>query len=301
MKKIALITPFFLLFACGGEQQAEETLNYTETEYDKQVTEYLADKEWGDEVKRLESGLYVYIEKQGSDEHPKISDFVTIHYTGALLNGEVFDGTSTEPATFPLNGLILGWQEGIPHFGKGGKGKLIIPPDLGYGSQSSGSIPGNSVLVFDIELVDFSDQPSLPKVVKDKDYSDEIKAYLKKHQIKNAQETESGLFVVIDELGNDEHPKLTDYLTLKYEGRLATNDSIFDKNETTFPFPMHQLIPGWQEGIPMFGKGGKGMLIIPPYLGYGDRDIPGIPANSVLVFDVDLQDFSDTPPSQQQF
>lgn len=301
MKKIALIAPLFLLFACGGEEKKEAEKDYVETEYDKQVNEYLADKDWKDKVERLDDGIYIYKEKPGNDEHPTLQDFVTIYYTGKLLNGEVFDGTDSEPATFPLQGLIPGWQEGIPHFGKGGKGKLIIPPDLAYGSQDSGPIPGNSVLVFDIDLVDFSDTPPLPTIVKDKDYSDEIKAYLKKKGIKNAQETESGLFIVTENPGNDEHPELTDYLTLTYEGRLTANDSVFDTQENvTFPFPMHQLIPGWQEGIPHFGKGGKGILIIPPYLGYGDRDIPGIPANSVLVFDVALDDFSDTPPAQPQ-
>ncbi len=301
MKKIALIAPLFLLFACGGEENKEVEKDYVETEYDKKINEYLADKEWKDEVERLDNGMYVYKEIAGSDEHPTLKDFVTIFYTGKLLNGEMFDGTDTEPATFPLQGLIPGWQEGIPMFGKGGKGKLIIPPDLAYGSQDSGPIPGNSVLVFDINLIDFSDVPPMPEIVKDKDYSDEIKAYLKKKGIKNAEETETGLFIVIDEPGNDEHPKLTDFLTLTYEGRLTANDSVFDaKNNVIFPFPMHQLIPGWQEGIPHFGKGGKGTLIIPPYLGYGARDISGIPANSVLVFDINLIDFSDTPPAQPQ-
>jgi FKBP-type peptidyl-prolyl cis-trans isomerase len=298
MRRIALIAPLFLVFACG-----EQKKDYEETEYDKQISKYLEDKEWKDEVERLDNGLYIYKEKEGSNEKPTLEDFVTIHYKGALLNGEVFDGTDKEPATFPLAGLIKGWQEGIPHFGKGGKGKLIIPPSLGYGDQDSGPIPANSVLVFDIELLDFSKTPPAPQIVKDKDYSEEIKAYLKEKGIEKAQVTESGLFIVIEEPGTDEKPKLTDFLTLNYEGKLIANDSIFDGTNgsaITFPFPMHQLIPGWQEGIPYFGKGGKGKLIIPPYLAYGDRDIPGIPANSVLSFDVELIDFSENPPAQPQ-
>ncbi|MGV6860525.1 MAG: FKBP-type peptidyl-prolyl cis-trans isomerase [Putridiphycobacter sp.] len=301
MKKIAFIAPIFFLFACGGNEETKVEKDYVETEYDKQVTEYLADKSWKDEVERLDDGLYIYTEKAGSEEKPSLQDFVTINYKGMLLNGEVFDGTEGQPATFQLNGLIKGWQEGIPHFGKGGKGTLIIPPELGYGVEGSGPIPPKSVLVFEIELLDFSSVPPMPPVVKDADYSEDIKAYMAKNGLKGAEETESGLFIITENAGGEEKPKLTDFLTLKYEGRL-TDGSKFDGtdgNAITFPFPMHQLIPGWQEGIPKFGKGGKGTLIIPPYLGYGDREIEGIPAKSILVFDVELVDFSDTPPPQE--
>jgi FKBP-type peptidyl-prolyl cis-trans isomerase FkpA len=99
------------------------------------------------------SGLYYVIDEPGSSEHPTLQDEITIAYTGSLLNGNIFDSSSS--ATFPLNVLIPGWKEGIPLFGKGGKGLLIIPSHLGYGSQVLSGIPANSVLVFDIHLIDF--------------------------------------------------------------------------------------------------------------------------------------------------
>jgi FKBP-type peptidyl-prolyl cis-trans isomerase FkpA len=80
---------------------------------------------------------------------------VTIFYHGFLLDGTEFDGTGEEPATFRLDQLIVGWQIGIPMFGKGGKGKLIIPPGLAYGPNDNGQIPGNSTLMFEIELIDW--------------------------------------------------------------------------------------------------------------------------------------------------
>ncbi len=92
----------------------------------------------------------------GAEVQP--GDTVTIHYTGALnSDGSIFDSSVSrgEPATFPLDNLIAGWQEGIPGMKVGGKRRLFIPAELGYGEAGSGSnIPPNSDLIFDIELFD---------------------------------------------------------------------------------------------------------------------------------------------------
>ncbi len=82
---------------------------------------------------------------------------VTIHYTGALAEtGEIFDSSQkselAQPVTFPLDRLIEGWQQGIPGMKVGGKRRLYIPYELGYGEQGGGPIPGKADLVFDIEL-----------------------------------------------------------------------------------------------------------------------------------------------------
>jgi FKBP-type peptidyl-prolyl cis-trans isomerase FkpA len=102
------------------------------------------------------SGLHYIIEVSGSGSHPGPSSTVTVNYVGRLLkNEEIFDQTTTGPRTFELQGLIEGWQEGIPLLKKGGKGKFFVPSALGYGPFGSGSIPANAPLIFDIELVDF--------------------------------------------------------------------------------------------------------------------------------------------------
>jgi hypothetical protein len=92
----------------------------------------------------------------GEGEEVQPGDTVTINYTGALASdGTIFDSTvGGEPATFPLGNLIAGWQEGIPGMKVGGVRRLYIPATLGYGEQGSGSsIPPNSDLIFDIELL----------------------------------------------------------------------------------------------------------------------------------------------------
>ena len=103
------------------------------------------------------TGLVYVIREPGSAEKPAIEDDITIFYKGFLTNGQIFDETGTEPRTFPLSRLIAAWQEGIPLVGRGGEITLLAPPDLAYGdSPPSGSgISANSVLVFEIELVDF--------------------------------------------------------------------------------------------------------------------------------------------------
>ena len=99
------------------------------------------------------SGLYYVIDDPGSSEHPTIDDVVTVNYIGFLLNGDIFDDGID--VTFPLNSVIAGWQEGIPLYGKGGRGLLIIPSHLAYGDSPRAGIPANSVLAFEIHLKDF--------------------------------------------------------------------------------------------------------------------------------------------------
>lgn len=114
------------------------------------ILQYLADNNLTAES--TASGLHYIIEEPGSGPKPTINSTVEVTYNGYLLNGDVFDARTT---SFPLANVIAGWQEGIPLFRKGGKGVLFIPSYLGYGSQAQGPIPGSSVLIFDIELLDF--------------------------------------------------------------------------------------------------------------------------------------------------
>lgn len=128
--------------SCGKDQEKKDM---------ELIEEYLAENNL--QAESTESGLYYIIHVPGSNEHPTILDDITFNYAGYLLNGNQFD--AGENVTYPLSALIAGWQEGIPLFGKGGSGRLIIPSHLGYGDQAYPGIPANSVLIFDIELLDF--------------------------------------------------------------------------------------------------------------------------------------------------
>jgi len=105
------------------------------------------------EANKTNSGLHYIITNVGTGSNPTLASNVTVQYTGKLLDGTVFDSGT---ATFPLTNVIQGWQEGIPLFKKGGRGKLFIPSYIGYGASGSSSIPANSVLIFDIYLISFN-------------------------------------------------------------------------------------------------------------------------------------------------
>ena len=104
------------------------------------------------------SGLASKVIQAGTgSEHPSATDEVTVHYTGWLTTGQMFDSSVARgaPATFPLNGVIRGWTEGVQLMVVGEKRRFWIPSELGYGDRgaASGAIPPNATLVFDVELL----------------------------------------------------------------------------------------------------------------------------------------------------
>jgi FKBP-type peptidyl-prolyl cis-trans isomerase FklB len=102
------------------------------------------------------SGLQYEILQKGTGEHPKASDKVTVHYTGKNLDGSVFDSSVErgQPATFPLNGVIPGWTEGVQLMTPGSKFRFYIPSDLAYGDRGAGAdIAPGATLMFDVELI----------------------------------------------------------------------------------------------------------------------------------------------------
>ncbi len=105
------------------------------------------------------TGLYYQVVQEGPGAKPKKGNKVTVHYTGYLLNGEIFDSSRDggQPFSFVIGQghVIEGWDEGIPFMHKGEKGILYIPSYRGYGAQRAGTIPPNSILIFEVELLDF--------------------------------------------------------------------------------------------------------------------------------------------------
>lgn len=106
--------------------------------------------------KTSSTGLIYNIEKEGSGDALKDSDTVVVNYKGTLIDGKEFDNSYTrkEPLSFRLDGVIPGWTEGLKYIKKGGKIKLVIPPELAYGPNGVPGIPANSTLVFEVELLD---------------------------------------------------------------------------------------------------------------------------------------------------
>ena len=104
------------------------------------------------------SGLKYVDEVVGTGASPQKGSMVTVHYTGTLTDGKKFDSSRdrNQPFTFKIGvgQVIKGWDEGVMSMKVGGKRKLTIPPELGYGIQGSGPIPANATLIFEVELLD---------------------------------------------------------------------------------------------------------------------------------------------------
>ncbi len=152
MKNITLYTVLLLCLASIAACSDFET----QREQDERlIEEYITENNL--DAQETTGGVYYVVEEEGNGEFPVFNSVVTVNYEGYFLNGFVFDSSydNGNPITLALAGTIAGWQVGIPEFSKGGKGKLIIPSAYGYGGYGSGVVPPNTVLVFDIELVDF--------------------------------------------------------------------------------------------------------------------------------------------------
>lgn len=112
-------------------------------------------------VTELPSGIQYEVIKKGKGDKPKSTDQVTVHYAGTLINGKEFDSSIKRgtPTTFPLNGVIKGWQEILALMPTGAKWKVVIPPELAYGERGAGaSIGPNETLIFEIELISIGDK-----------------------------------------------------------------------------------------------------------------------------------------------
>lgn len=143
----------------NSENVAEETATDSGMVIKDNLTigrEFLAENAKNDSVKVTESGLQYMVLKEGTGAKPGPTDVVTVHYTGKLINGKVFDSSveNGKPATFPLDGVIAGWTEGLQLMSEGSKYRLFIPSELAYGEKGAGNdILPNSTLIFDVELI----------------------------------------------------------------------------------------------------------------------------------------------------
>ena len=172
-----------------GKRIQEES----QARFEKQKTEntaagekYREDFAKQEGVIKTKSGLMYKVINEGTGRHPTAEDTVIVHYVGTLTDGRTFDSSydRNEPATFPLNGVIKGWTEGIQLIGVGGKIKLVVPPELAYGDQSfpsQGDKPGitpASTLVFEVELLGIdsdkeNNQQSTPAVTTEPEQTQE--------------------------------------------------------------------------------------------------------------------------------
>ena len=228
-------------------------------------------------AKTTDSGLQYIIISEGSGERPTSTSPVSVGYKGYFLDNKIFD--AADSIQFPLNQVIDGWTEGLQLIREGGSIRLFLPSALAYGSNGAGRIPPNEPLAFDIQLkridaVDLSNRR-------------EIRAYASRKGFQ-LDSLNSGLYYLIETPGNGSHPSLSAQVSVNYKGYFS-DDTVFDGSTSTFP--LQNVIAGWQLGIPLLKKGGRGKLFIPARLAYGSKGSGKIPPNKVTIFDVELIDF----------
>jgi FKBP-type peptidyl-prolyl cis-trans isomerase FkpA len=138
---------FFIVSSCQTYSDSDLTT------FDEKIQKFI--KKSKIKYQKSESGLYYFIEEEGEGDFIKLTDEVSFKYEGKLLNGTIFDGENKRnPVIFPVSKLIQAWQETMLYLKKGGKAKIISPPQLGYGDYDLEAIPKNSILIFELEVLD---------------------------------------------------------------------------------------------------------------------------------------------------
>lgn len=250
-------------------------------------------------IVELENGLKFKDDSLGSGAAAEMNKLITAHFKGWMIRDTsnlfgnwdkdpqkmVFSiGNSYErnqPIKFVLgtSSFVKGIDEGIVGMKKGGIRTIIIPSGLAYGEKGIGGIPPNTDLKMVIQLMEVKDRIiAKPWKVPDSEF----------------KTTPSGLKYAIVKEGTGDYADSGQVVTVHYSGYLQ-NGTMFDSSvERDEPFSfvlgMQQVMKGWDEGLRLMKQGSKVRFVIPPELAYGRIELEKIPANSTLIFDVEMLD-----------
>lgn len=284
--------------------ETKDALTMTEA-YALENQQYLETNLAKDGVQATDSGLQYEVLSEGDGESPSVDGFVTVHYRGKFIDGREFDSSYArgEPATFPVGGLIPGFTEALLLMKEGDTFQVTIPSELGYGENGAGGgiIPGNSTLIFELELIEALTKQEADELQQRREEEAQAQAEaFKQDQLayldQNAKNdgitvTESGLQYRVIEEGEGQMPTALSKVTVHYSGKL-TNGEEFDssyRRGQPASFPLNGVIKGWTEGVQLMKEGSKYEFFIPYDLGYGQRGSGGgIPPYATLIFIVEL-------------
>jgi FKBP-type peptidyl-prolyl cis-trans isomerase FkpA len=259
-----------------------------------------------------DTGLRYQIHKQDKDgRKPKIGDIMTFHLIARNSKDSIMRDTHKEgnPAIQLLQVPQFkgSFEEGFAMMAKGDSMTFLVNSDSLYsrmGQHAPPYIAKGSDIKLTITMLEVQNEQEFNKTREEKRNAsikkDEkvIADYAAKNKL-TLQKTKAGVGFVVLKPGNGSKPAAGDIVSVNYVGRL-TNGQEFDNSYTNpqaggkpveFPIGVGQVIPGWDEAVLNMDKGSKHLLVIPSALGYGDMAAPKIPANSVLVFEVELIDF----------
>jgi len=236
-----------------------------------------------DKLTTTSSGLQYYDLDTGEGAEATQNSTISTNYVLWVKTAEGYTFVDRSAAGSPLSFVLgrgdmvfPGWEEGATGMKVGGKRLLVIPPELGLGAADNGTIPANSTLVMEIELMDVK-EPQVATQVDEADYTT----------------TESGLKYYDLKTGTGNIPVAGQTVVVHYTGWLTDGtqfDSSLDRGEPiSFVFGEGNVIPGWDEGLATMKVGGKRQLVIPAELGYADQGAGSvIPPGATLIFEVEL-------------
>lgn len=283
------------LFTTACKKDDPEVVDYSGVDQET-ITKYLATNNITTAQKQA-SGLYFLpVATNPNGVKIVVGTTVSVLYTAHLLDaaGTVFDASSKHnnvPITFKVGDgqLIPGFEEGISLMHIGDKAELLIPSGLAYGtSTANGAIPANSVVRFEVEVVDYA---AVDDAL--------ITSYLTTNHITTAQKQASGLyFLPVTTNASAVRPAIGNTVTVLYTGHLLdATGTVFDAsslhNNTplSFTYGRGQLITGFEEGVGLMHKGDKAELLLPSALAYGPTgSSSSIGPNTVLRFEVEVVD-----------
>ncbi len=241
------------------------------------------------EIVTTASGLQYSILKRGTGDdagRPRMGERVKVHYTGWLTSGKVFDSSRKrgEPAEFRLGEVIEGWNEGLQLMSPGDTFKLTIPPGLGYGEQPQGSIPANSTLIFEVELLGVTRAPAFVPL-------DPAKT----------QVTESGLKFQVLQEGEGRLATVDDAVEMtlafwKQDGTLIDATAV-SGSKVTGPLK-NMTLPFLKEGPALMKVGSKYLFEVPPALAFGSRPGSPVDADATTIWQLELVRIVEPPVFQ---
>lgn len=239
------------------------------------------------EFETTASGLRYRDEATGEGPAMEEGATATVHYTGWLVDGTKFDSSHDRGRPIVVREVgrarvIQGWNEGLLGMKAGGKRRLVIPAELGYGERGAGAkIPGGATLVFDVEVVSFTPEPP-PRQMPDVGTMALVT-------------NPSGLRWADAQAGSGAEVVPGSTAVVHYTGWLLDSGEKFDSSHDRMsPFPVAnvgqaRVIAGWNEGLVGMLAGGRRILVIPPDMAYGERGFPPvIPPGATLVFEVEV-------------
>ena len=206
---------FIVLFVSCDSDEGQNSTDYR-AQNEQEILDYIALNNL--DATASGTGLYYVIDEIGEGaEITAVSD-VTVKYKGFYTDGSLLEENTNPGISFNVQQVIPGWKEGLQYFNEGGIGMLLIPSHLAYGSEDFNDIPGGSVLIFEIELVDY-----------DAENEEEIVNYISDNNL-DAIASGTGLYYVIEEEGTGQQPIAISNVTVVYKG-YYTDGTVFDESD----------------------------------------------------------------------